>query len=109
MKVRPVAPVVPSPPISNARYREETRRHSSVLDIIWRPLLLEKSGRRVVLRITVIPSEEAPPRSAFWLPTVLSENVHWNIDSRACTRDNVTLPFRRIGSYRDEAENQSNE
>jgi hypothetical protein len=38
MKVRPVAPVVPSPPVSNARYREETRRHSFVLDIIWRPL-----------------------------------------------------------------------
>jgi len=116
--VRAVATVVPSPPISNARYREETRRHSSVLDIIWRPLLLEKSGRRVVLRIrnglqrqicSVIPSEEAPPRSALWLPTVLSKNVYWNIDSTACPRDHVTLPFRRMGSYWDEAENQSNE
>jgi hypothetical protein len=118
MKVRPVAPVVPSPPVSNARYREETRRHPSVLDIIRRPPLREKSGRRVVLRIgnglqcqicAVVLCEETPSRSALWRPRVLSENAHGNIDVSPGTRDNVTSPFRRKSSRRDETENQSNE
>ena len=116
--VRPVAPVVPSPPISNARYREETRRHPTVLDIIRRPLLREKSGRRVVLRIgnglqcqicAVVLCEETPSRSALWRPRVLSENTHRDIKISAGSRDNVFSPFRREGHRRDETKNQDSE
>jgi hypothetical protein len=53
----------------------------------------------------VVFREKTPSNSTFRKSGILGEDIYWDIDISAGTRDSVLLPFRCESGRGDEAEN----